>query len=384
MVVSPVMTRTYSRKPFGLAALVLAVSIGSVVAAAPPVPAELSDEQFWQLSSSASETDGYFRSDNLLSNELNFQYVIPELQKLAQPGRVYMGVGPEQNFSYIAALKPSMAFIVDIRHGNLDVHLMYKALFEMSANRAEFISKLFSRKQPEGLSEKSTASQLFRAYLNADPSKEFFDANLKAVIDHLKTKHKFPLSDGDLDGIEWAMSNYYRFGPSIYYNSSDAAAAPDIVGTTGNFGGGGRGGRGGNFVSYADLMMANDGTGRERSYLANEENFMVLKNLESRNLLVPVVGDFGGSKAIREVGKYLKGVGATVSAFYLSNVEQYLGQDGKTGTFLANVATLPVDESSRFISTGGGGGGGFGGGAGGMNSTRLRSIAEETSGFRGR
>ena len=56
-----------------------------------------------------------------------------------------MGVGPEQNFSYIAALKPSMAFIVDIRHGNLDVHLMYKALFEMSDNRAEFVSRLFSR-----------------------------------------------------------------------------------------------------------------------------------------------------------------------------------------------------------------------------------------------
>jgi len=378
------MTRTYSRKLFGLAALVLAVSIGGVVAAAPPVPAELSDEQFWQLSSSASETDGFFRSDNLLSNELNFQYVIPELLKLTKPGRVYMGVGPEQNFTYIAALKPSMAFIVDIRHGNLDVHLMYKALFEMSANRAEFVSKLFSRKQPEGLSEKSTATQIFRAYLNADPSKELFDSNLKAVIDHLKTKHKFALSDGDLDGIEWALSNYYRFGPSIYYNSSDAASAPDIVGALGNFGGG-RGGRGGNFVSYADLMTADDGTGLERSYLANEENFMVLKNLETKNLLVPVVGDFGGPKAIREVGKYLKGVGATVSAFYLSNVEQYLSQDGKTGAFFGNVAALPVDESSRFISTGGGGGG-FGGpgGAGGMNSSRLRSIQDETSSFRGR
>jgi hypothetical protein len=383
MVVSALMTRTYSRKLFGLAALVLAVSIGSVVAAAPPVPAELSDEQFWQLSSSASETDGFFRSDNLLSNELNFQYVIPELLKLTKPGRVYMGVGPEQNFTYIAALKPSMAFIVDIRHGNLDVHLLYKALFEMSANRAEFVSKLFSRKQPEGLSEKSTATQIFRAYLNADPSKELFDSNLKAVIDHLKTKHKFALSDGDLDGIEWALSNYYRFGPSIYYNSSDAASAPDIVGALGNFGGG-RGGRGGNFVSYADLMTADDGTGLERSYLANEENFMVLKNLETKNLLVPVVGDFGGPKAIREVGKYLKGVGATVSAFYLSNVEQYLSQDGKTSAFFGNVATLPVDESSRFISTGGGGGFGGPGGAGGMNSSRLRSIQDETSSFRGR
>src|SRR4029453_13003730 len=129
----------------------LAVALAAVtiafVTAAPPVPTQLTDEQFWQLSSSSSEGDGVFRSDNLLSNELNFQYGIPDLLKIAQPGRIYMGVGPEQNFSYIAALKPSMAFIVDIRHGNLDVHLMYKALFETSANRAEFVSKLFSRKQ---------------------------------------------------------------------------------------------------------------------------------------------------------------------------------------------------------------------------------------------
>jgi hypothetical protein len=365
-----------------LAFLVVAGSIGGFitsfggrVAAAPPVPAQLTDEQFWQLSSNSSETDGYFRSDNLLSNELGFQYVIPELLKTAQPGRVYMGVGPEQNFTYIAALKPSMAFIIDIRHGNMDVQLMYKALFEMSANRAEFISKLFSRKRPEGLSDASSARDLFAAYERAQPSEELYTATLKAIIDHLKTKHQFPLSDGDIDGIDWALSNYYQHGPSIFYNSSDASQAPDIVGATGNFGRG----RGGNFVSYADLMVADDGAGKERSYLANEENFMVLKNLESKNLLVPVVGDFGGPKAIREVGKYLKSNGAMVSAFYLSNVEQYLSQDGKTSAFLASVATLPIDESSRFIRSGNGG---YGGGGGSMNSSHLGNMLEESRSFK--
>jgi hypothetical protein len=46
----------------------------------------------------------------LLSNETTFQYVIPDVIKIAKQGRVYMGVGPEQNFSYMVALKPSMAF----------------------------------------------------------------------------------------------------------------------------------------------------------------------------------------------------------------------------------------------------------------------------------
>ena len=384
MVVSPTMKISYSRtsRPLILAIFLL-VSIGCITIAALPVPTQLTDEQFWQLSSSSSEGDGVFRSDNLLSNELNFQYVIPDLLKIAQPGRVYMGVGPEQNFSYIAALKPSMAFIVDIRHGNLDVHLMYKALFEMSANRAEFVSRLFSRKQPAGLSASSTAAELFTAYLGVDPSKELYEANLNAVIDHLKTKHKFPLSEGDLDGIEWAMSNYYRFGPSIGYNSSDPNFAPSIVGAIGN-GGRGGGGRGGNFVGYADLMMATDAVGKERGYLANEENFMVLKNLETRNLLVPVVGNFGGPKAIRAVGKYLRDNGAMVSTFYLSNVEQYLDMDGLIGAFMANVATLPIDDSSRFISTGAGNRGFGGGGGNGMNNSMLRNMFDETRPYAGK
>jgi hypothetical protein len=370
------MDPTSSRRlPLLVVILLLTVSLASAITAAPPVPTQLTDEQFWQLSSSMSEADGEFRSDNLLSNELNFQYVIPELVRVAQPGRVYMGVGPEQNFSYIAALKPSMAFIVDIRHGNLDVHLLYKALFEMSETRSEFISKLFSRKQPADLSTTASATQLFAAYRQQERDKDLFESNLKAVIDHLKTKHKFPLSAGDEDGIKWALSNYFTFGPDIYYNASDASFAPTIVGA--NAASGRRGG-GGSSVTYADLMTADDGTGTERSYLANEENFKVLKNLQTKNLLVPVVGDFGGPKALREVGDYLKSVGGMVSAFYLSNVEQYLENDGKTSAFLSSVATLPIDDTSRFISTGGGGNRGFGGGGGSMNNSRLRNMFLET------
>jgi len=370
------MDPTSSRRvPLLVVILLLTVSLASVITAAPPVPTQLTDEQFWQLSSSMSEADGEFRSDNLLSNELNFQYVIPELVRGAQPGRVYMGVGPEQNFSYIAALKPSMAFIVDIRHGNLDVHLLYKALFEMSETRSEFVSKLFSRKQPADLSTTASATQLFAAYRQQERDKDLFESNLKAVIDHLKTKHKFPLSAGDEDGIKWALSNYFTFGPEIYYNASDASFAPAIVGA--NAANGRRGG-GGSSVTYADLMTADDGTGTERSYLANEENFKVLRNLQTKNLLVPVVGDFGGPKALREVGDYLKSVGGMVSAFYLSNVEQYLENDGKTSAFLSSVATLPIDGTSRFISTGGGGNRGFGGGGGSMNNSRLRNMFAET------
>src|SRR3954471_17419171 len=119
-------------------AFLAVVSVIVVRVRAQSIPDKLSDVMFWTMSVEASEADGTFRSDNLLSNELYFQYVIPDLLKTAKNERIYMGVGPEQNFTYIAALKPKMVFIVHIRRGNLDLHLMYKAIFEISKDRADF------------------------------------------------------------------------------------------------------------------------------------------------------------------------------------------------------------------------------------------------------
>ena len=95
------------------------------------LPARLTDEEFWALSQDSSEPNGQFQSDNLVSNEQYLQYVVPDLVKRVPAGGVYLGVGPEQNFTYIAAIKPKMVFITDIRRGNLCMHLMYKAIFEI-------------------------------------------------------------------------------------------------------------------------------------------------------------------------------------------------------------------------------------------------------------
>jgi hypothetical protein len=327
----------------------LVVATTWVVSAA--APGRLTDDQFWSLSRNSSEEDGVFRSDNLLSNETTFQWVIPGFLQTAKQGRVYLGVGPEQNFTYMAALKPTMAFIIDIRHGNLDVQLLYKALFELSTDRADFVFKLFSRRRPGGLTAQSSVADIFTAVQAADTSEAIYDDTLKAVVDRLLNTHHFPLSSGDQDGIAWALGNYHRFGPSISYNSSlSVNAPPPIVGATAF------GARGGNaFTTYASLMLADDGQGLNRAFLASEENFAFLKDLESRNMVVPVVGDFGGPKAIRAVGAYLKSVDALVSAFYLSNVEQFLLQGGTWQTFCQSVAALPLDDASVFIRSGRGG-----------------------------
>src|SRR5437773_7766149 len=115
------------------------------VAVADGLSGRISDQTFWQMIVEFSEPSGYFFSDNFMSNENTFQYVIPELKKSLAPGGIYIGVGPEQNFTYIAALRPQAAFIIDIRRQNMLEHLLYKALIELSPDRAEFVSRLFSR-----------------------------------------------------------------------------------------------------------------------------------------------------------------------------------------------------------------------------------------------
>jgi hypothetical protein len=326
------------RQPLVL--LLLSLSFGGWLSAqeTAKLPDRLSDQDFWRLTVDLSEPNGTFRSDNLLSNELRYPDVLDALIARTKNGGVYMGVGPEQNFHYLAAIRPKMAFIVDIRRGNLQLHLMYKALFEMSADRAEFVSKLFTKKRPDGLGTKSTASDILNAYW--DPGiktgeEPVYRANLQAIDDWLVKKHGFPLSPEDLSGIEYVYYNFYWFGPSINYSSSSS-------GTSGTF-------AGRSPTNYADLMVSTDYSGQARSYLATEESFAFIKDLESRNLIVPVVGNFAGPKAVRAVGRYIREHGSTVAAYYLSNVEQYLQQDGIWQNFCANVATLPLTDLSTFI-----------------------------------
>src|SRR6185295_17723093 len=132
--------------------------------AARSITLPVSDQEFWQLVEDFSEPNGYFRSDNFLSNENAFQHVIPRLQSTLPRGGVYVGVGPEQNFTYLVALRPKLAFIVDIRRGNLDEHLLYKAFIEMSADRADFLSRLFARPRPGELAANAPVETLFSAY----------------------------------------------------------------------------------------------------------------------------------------------------------------------------------------------------------------------------
>ncbi len=313
-----------------LALLVSLPSFGSP--SGDTLPSRLSDVEYRRIIETFSEPGGYFRSDNLLSNENWLQYPIADLLRRTGQGGVYLGVGPEQNFTYIAALKPKIAFITDIRRGNLLTHLMYKALFELSSDRVDFVSRLFSRPRPAGLRRDSSTEEIFKALWNVEAVDEpVFQRNLASIRRVLTKKHGFALSKDDLAGLEYVYRKFHDFGPGITYLSSTA----------------GYPGRGEHFPTYAELMTDRDGAGINRSYLASEQNFKTVQDLQERNLIVPLVGDFAGPKTIRALGRYLTEHHATVGTFYLSNVEFYL--EGVMKRFCGNVNALPIDQKSTFV-----------------------------------
>jgi hypothetical protein len=303
------------------------------------LPDSMTSAEFWKLASEISEPGGYFQiEDNYTSNEgeVSQMYTLLRQHGSAIENSVYIGVGPEQNFSYIAATRPKMAFVIDIRRQAVMQHLMYKAMFELSSDRADFISILFSRARPAGLDSTTPMDKIWDAYWYVNSDTALQTRNYSRVYDRLTKTHGFTFNADEVRQLQAVFSAFHLFGPEI-----STRGAP----SRGRGGGGG-----GNSWTFADLTgYMRDNGGRVQSFMTTEENYRFVKNLHDRNLIVPVSGDFAGPKALRAIGTWLKSNGGVVSGFYVSNVEQYLFREGKSRAFYGNVSTLPQAPTTVFI-----------------------------------
>lgn len=294
------------------------------------LPSRLSDADFWVLSQTLSEPDGFFQSENYVSNELQMQFVIPRFASISPMARsVYLGVGPEQNYTYIAAIRPQIAFLLDIRRGNLLEHLLYKAIFELSEDRADFLSHLFSKPRPANLARHSSIDTIAGKFWDVFGDSVLLRKNREAIFDVLLRRHSLPLSTADTLQLSTIIQMFYRAGLGIHYSFPRTNTRND--------------------ATFFDIVVAADSIGGQRGFLASDSAFRFVKDLHGRNMIVPVVGDFAGPKALRDIGRWVRERGATIGAFYVSNVEQYLFQNDRWRPFYANVETLPIDSTSVFV-----------------------------------
>ncbi|MGH7445366.1 MAG: hypothetical protein ACREKM_10835, partial [Longimicrobiales bacterium] len=223
-------------RPILLAAAVLAgaglVAVRTPDVALLPRAQATQDTSFGAHILRLSEAGGYFDTDNLISNERSYLHVAPVLRERAGGG-AYLGVGPGQNFAYIALLQPHVAYIVDIRRDNLLEHLLFKALFERAGDRMEYMAALTGRVLPdveatataEAGAAMAAAAWIDRplteivAYLDtASAPEETFDA-VHADVRARLLQYGYPLDTGDLATIERFHRAFQRQGLSLRFTS---------------------------------------------------------------------------------------------------------------------------------------------------------------------
>ena len=288
----------------------------------------ISIEQFGRYIDEWSEPEGYFDSDNFISNETSYLHVIDDLRTRVRPGGIYLGVGPDQNFSYIAHTRPALAIITDVRRQNMLQHLLFKVLFQKASNRAEYFALLFSREMP--IVTPGGLPGLIEAVRQSPSSEEIFRDNLAAVKNVLLKDYKLQLTPDDLDKIELVYQTFWTEGLDLRFSS---------LGRTNGL----------RYPTLGQMILETDLAGNYQSYLASEDLFQWVKKFHAENRLVPIVGDFAGSHALRSVAGFLGANGLRVTAFYTSNVEFYLFGTGTWTRYAANVHAFPLSDDAVFI-----------------------------------
>ena len=243
-------------------------------------------------------------------------------------GGVYVGVGPNQNFTYIAQIRPSLAFVVDIRRQNLLEHLIFKWFTQKANTRLEYLSFLTGRPvhQPP-LATDFSLVELVEIVESTAPDPEFARELLQEMTEALRTWPQLNLSTGDLQDLERIYFEFARQGLDIKYDSWRSFFFPTLK----------------------EFLLETDLEGVQRNWLATSDNYQFVRGMQRDNLIVPIVGDFAGDGTFRRLGRLLRASGDTVSTFYVSNVEFYLFRQRTWPQFVDNVRELPIDDRSSFI-----------------------------------
>jgi hypothetical protein len=286
---------------------------------------------FAALIAQLSEPGGYFDTDNLISNERSYLHVVPALHAPRLAGGAYIGVGPDQNFSYIAQAKPDIAFIVDLRRDNLLLHLVFKALFSLSNTRVEYLSLLFGRAVPPDLdSWRHAELDRIIAHIEGPPLTEAAIAALRTRVDTTIKAFGLQLSGNDLATIDRFHRRFIGAGLPLKFQTT--GRQPQRY-----------------YPTYRDLLLETDRQERRWNFLASESDFQFVRSLQQRDLIVPVVGNLAGPSALAAIGRLMTTRGDRLSVFYTSNVEFYLFGDDAFQAFIENLDRIPRTDRSLII-----------------------------------
>src|SRR5260221_11064128 len=202
-------------------ALLVLVLAGVVVSPPAATPRAQSPSPFAAQIASLSEPAGYFDTDNLISNERSYLQVLQDLGRRHVRGGAYIGVGPDQNFTYIADVRPAIAFIVDVRRDNLLLHLLFKALFSLSRTRVEYLAQLTGRPVPAEIDAwRAPPVDRLVALVDGGAAKPSAVTTLRRQVDDVIARSGVPLSTENRATIDRFHPRFISDGLSLKFEST--------------------------------------------------------------------------------------------------------------------------------------------------------------------
>lgn len=295
---------------------------------APPTLAELlfpaRDVTFGAILRTLSERESGPAADNLVSNEDSYPRVAAEVARACPPGHVYLGVGPDQNFTLLAHAKPRLAFVMDYRRRNLLLHLVHKALFMLSLDRVAYLTRLTAR-TPGRLADNLSADDLVAAFSAAKFDRQRLEATQAEVAAVLQ-----PL--GVLTESEWAQVATIQAklaGPGM---NARFLALPM-------------------YPTFGHLIRTQDRHGTPAHLLASETHYQAVRTLQQGDRLIPLVGDFSRPPSLPRLGVWLRDHSLQLSLLYMSDVEFFLLRSGHFASYVEGLAALPWVDGAQVVRT---------------------------------
>ncbi|MFO0951312.1 MAG: hypothetical protein U0835_09210 [Isosphaeraceae bacterium] len=282
------------------------------------------DETFGSLGRGLSERTSAPPGDNFFSNEDSYPRVAGSLARRVPTGDVYLGVGPDQNFTFIAHTRPSLAIVLDYRRRNTLVHLLHKALMCLSADRFDYLSRLTARRPVRSRSDAGLDDLLAR-FRTAPLDPALLQENVGEVARLLRSCDAVR----EEEWLELASIQARIAGPGLEARFLALRMYPTL----------------------ARMIATHDREGSPAHWLAAEGTYQRVRSLQLGDRILPVVGDFAGTAALPALASWMRHRGLKVGVLYVSDVEFFLLRAGKFGAYVDNLGRLPWASEAVVVRT---------------------------------
>lgn len=302
-------------------------------------PDLLEREAFVELIRRLSDPpSGPASADNLMTNEDSIASVMDQAGREVPRDTVYLGVGPDQNFSLIAATRPDSAFILDFRKKNQLLHFLHRALLHVSNDQVEYLAHFWARSfikcatAPINANRREiSAGELICGFKNTDFQKQLFENAQAKVSEQIRLLNY--VSADELTEIRRIHARLAGAGLQARFLALKM------------------------YPQMQSLVQALTRSGKPGHWLGSDQHFQTIRELQTKNRIIPIVADWADSpkntqsSAFQRLSDWLISNQKQVGCIYISDVEFFLMRTSIFDKYIENLGQLPIHEEARIIRT---------------------------------